>query len=639
MKRRYVKKGKRILGIILTISLIMQNTLIFANAETIGEGEMQTETEQGSYGEEVQWNLEMVNSTGIECILEEQQSDIVVAVLDSGISYSTDMNVVKSVNFVEVDEEIEPFYEDVSGHGTSVASVIGAYARENDTEDEITVQGVNPGVTLYSVRVLDDDNKSSIGRIVQGLDWCIENNVDIVNMSFGVNQNSRVLHDAIRRAKEKGLLLIAAAGNGNQVQYPAAYDEVVSVGSIDVSGEKVDEITNINDIDISAPGQQVPATGFLDMITEESGTSMAAPHVTGAASILWSLAPDKSADFIKNLLIASTKTAEDGTRVLDIAYAVEHLDDALETVDGDDEVVIDENEEDIEDCSDLMVNALWASSDHENTVTNIGNAYTYIPAEAISCIKKGVKMADVSPCIKNDVNPSPGSIPSNQAYMEGKHSFHGLYNFVASTMYLGRIAISLRTLSDSTNNPVQTAMNLTSFPVINTNNSSITKHNNTVSHQINTVLSQFDTNSFWSSVGIDITNTGSGSNSVNARKAYFILGLSVHTAMDAYAHRAFVYNGTSWVSIKEVYGTSAGDNKTIIPERWVSAKKVAKNIISTFWNNGLVQSSVFHTPKEYPYDDLTMSERFKLVKFRDYILSTTNLSNDSLDTWYNNRTH
>lgn len=96
----------------------------------------------------------MVGATNLSSIDEQQRSNIVVAVFDSGISYPTDMKVAQSVNFVETTEEIDPFYEDVSGHGTSIASVIGAFSNIRDSKDEVTVQGWT--TTNYMRRILNE---------------------------------------------------------------------------------------------------------------------------------------------------------------------------------------------------------------------------------------------------------------------------------------------------------------------------------------------------------------------------------------------------------------------------------------------------------------------------------------------------
>ena len=135
------------------------------------------------------WNHEM-----IQVMPEEESGEVVrVAIIDTGVNYSSDINVVVRKNFIEGDE-CNLLYEDFSGHGTAVAGLIGAF----DNEEGIT--GVNPGVEIYSARVLDDNLEAPIDRVVDAIDWAIEQKCDIINFSFGVEDNILELEEAIERA-------------------------------------------------------------------------------------------------------------------------------------------------------------------------------------------------------------------------------------------------------------------------------------------------------------------------------------------------------------------------------------------------------------------------------------------------------
>ena len=102
----------------------------------------------------------------------------------------------------------------VSGHGTGIASIIAG-------NGEGGVYGVNPNAELYSVKVLDEHNQAPLSRIIQGIYWCIDHHMNIINMSFGTNVYSAALEQAVKDADNAGILMIGAAGNNSgAVEYP-----------------------------------------------------------------------------------------------------------------------------------------------------------------------------------------------------------------------------------------------------------------------------------------------------------------------------------------------------------------------------------------------------------------------------------
>lgn len=132
-----------------------------------------------------QWNIDVVNAN--EQKYNEATDKIKVAVLDTGVTLTEDIDIAGRVNFIDGEEEVHPLYEDVSGHGTSVASVIAA------KDNGVGVTGINPNVELYSVKVLNDEKKASLSGVIKGIYWCIDNDIDIINMSFGTSTKSEIL--------------------------------------------------------------------------------------------------------------------------------------------------------------------------------------------------------------------------------------------------------------------------------------------------------------------------------------------------------------------------------------------------------------------------------------------------------------
>ncbi|MGN7472443.1 S8 family serine peptidase [Brevibacillus sp. SAFN-007a] len=147
-----------------------------------------------------------------------------IAVLDTGISHHPDLNLAGGVSLVTG----VPDYTDDNGHGTHVAGTIAALHNDRG------VVGAASHAQIYSVKVLDKDGNGSYSQVIQGIDWAIENKMNIVSMSLGGSVPSKALHDAIKKASERGILIIAAAGNngaGLETEtYPALFPEVISVG-------------------------------------------------------------------------------------------------------------------------------------------------------------------------------------------------------------------------------------------------------------------------------------------------------------------------------------------------------------------------------------------------------------------------
>jgi len=173
-----------------------------------------------------EWNLKMINAQNVNSY---NKNKIKVAVLDSGIDYTDSINVVKRKNFVDKYEDLEVIYEDITGHGTSIASIMGAKYSDNTC-----VKGVNSNIEIYSAKILDENNMASMDKVIEAIYWAIDENVNIISISFGTNTDSKALQLAIKEAYNKGILVVAAAGNKHAdiIEYPAAYDEVLAVGGV-----------------------------------------------------------------------------------------------------------------------------------------------------------------------------------------------------------------------------------------------------------------------------------------------------------------------------------------------------------------------------------------------------------------------
>ena len=372
-----------------------------------------------------QWNLEAIGADNSEA----KPTGVKIEVLDSGVSYTDDINIMGEVNLVPGEEEVSPMFVDANGHGTGIAGLIGA----KDNKDGI--KGVFPDAEIYSVKAFDENLKSPLSRIVEGIYWGIENDMDIINMSFGTTVNSAGLHQAIKDAEATGILLIAAAGNTEHqdINYPAAYDEVIAVGAINAEGKLAELTSTGTELELLAPGEQVCTTGLFYGTIGVSGTSIATAQVTGAAAMLKAKDKTKSNDFIRGLLKTSSKEVE-GTNagLIDCEYALEIYDEYSKSYTKGEKAVekLENNEavSDYSDQADIVVEGLWSASEHEVIVKNVTNK-SGISQTNINYMAKTAKLADRGIHGEKEIK-NYGTVKA----------FHGKENYIASLKYLWKYA-------------------------------------------------------------------------------------------------------------------------------------------------------------------------------------------------------
>ncbi|WP_314002411.1 S8 family serine peptidase [uncultured Paenibacillus sp.] len=297
-------------------------------------------TKAGAYGTDAQalyWSGELdpyMQSWGkIASRLEQaqalttpaQKSEVIVAVLDTGIDAShPDLSAAILPGYDFVYNDAGPV--DEHGHGTHVAGIIAAQAAGASG-----YSGVAPGVRVMPVQVLNADGEGTTAQAASGVRYAIDNGADIINMSLGAAEDSKILHELIREATDKGIIVVAAAGNesnhwvgseaGNIMSppgvgyrmakptiYPAAYEEVISVGAYaqlaDMSYALAD-FSNVGKVDVVAPGVNIFSTYLGGNYAYLSGTSQAAPFVAGLAALLKANAPSLTNESIRTIIRSS----------------------------------------------------------------------------------------------------------------------------------------------------------------------------------------------------------------------------------------------------------------------------------------------------------------------------------------------
>lgn len=446
-----------------------------------------------------QWNLEAIGADNSEA----KPTGVKIEVLDSGVSYTDDINIMGEINLVPGEEEVSPMFVDANGHGTGIAGLIGA----KDNKDGI--KGVFPEAEIYSVKAFDENLKSPLSRIVEGIYWGIENDMDIINMSFGTTVNSAVLHQAVKDAEAAGILLIAAAGNTEHqdINYPAAYDEVIAVGSINAEGKLAELTSTGTELELLAPGEQVCTTGLFYGTIGVSGTSIATAQVTGAAAMLKAKDKTKSNDFIRGLLKTSSKEVE-GTNagLIDCEYALEIYDEYSKSYTKGQQAVekLENNEAvpDYSDQADIVVEGLWSVTKHAKMITDLKNDASISISQAnLELMATTAQLAD----------KQFGSKCGDENNLK---NLHGKNNYVASLKFLWQFAKNLNA-GQATKTAKENALN--NLPK-GLRGGQLGKMANGLETYINKQK---------------LTKTNSG-------KKYLILGFACHVIGDTYAHRAIV---------------------------------------------------------------------------------------------------
>lgn len=214
--------------------------------------------------------------------------------------------------------------DDDNGHGTHVAGTVAAI------DNTIGVIGVAPQVDLYAIKVLDRNGSGWLSDVIEGLDWAVANNMDVVNMSLGSSSDASAFRTAVQNANAAGLVQVAAAGNdsGGPVGYPAAYPEVIAV-SASTNSDQIASFSSVGpEVDFIAPGASIYSTYKGGGYKTLNGTSMASPHVAGAAALVLSVEPAFTPADVKARLAATAdvlsglSTNQQGNGLVDAEEAV-----------------------------------------------------------------------------------------------------------------------------------------------------------------------------------------------------------------------------------------------------------------------------------------------------------------------------
>jgi len=203
-------------------------------------------------------------------------------------------------------------------------------------DNDIGVLGTAPEINLWDGKVLHGES-GTVSDVAEGILWAANNNAEVISMSLGSTEPHETIKDAVETTHTEGSLMVAAAGNTEEgpVVYPAAYEEVIAVSATDEDDNLAGFSAKDEEIEIAAPGVEINSTLPGDDYGYESGTSMAAPHVSGVSALIFQMkdidASDDDPGAAEHIRQHLKNTAEDigldpdeqGSGLVDAGTAVE----------------------------------------------------------------------------------------------------------------------------------------------------------------------------------------------------------------------------------------------------------------------------------------------------------------------------
>ncbi|MCF7930219.1 MAG: S8 family serine peptidase [Acholeplasmataceae bacterium] len=269
-----------------------------------------------------QYALEMMNIQEA-WLFTEGSPDVTIAIIDSGIDINHEEFIgrLSNISYNSRTEQVGLSYViDTNGHGTSVAGVIGALS-----DNSKGIMGIVQESELLIIKANNEDDPSTLeedesksfseSAIIEGIYYAADHGADVINMSLGGTYANPLTRNAIEYARDLGVILVAAAGNDgtDELIYPASFDDVISVSAVDEDALIASYSNYGSKIDIAAPGTAIATSLINNTYGYASGTSLAAPQVTGIVALLISQFPNESrTQLIERILLGAVDYGDVG---------------------------------------------------------------------------------------------------------------------------------------------------------------------------------------------------------------------------------------------------------------------------------------------------------------------------------------
>ena len=248
----------------------------------------------------IQWGVNRVQAPAAWA--KSRGAGVKVVVIDTGLDMThPDLagNIKGGWNAITKTND----FNDDHGHGTHCGGNIAAL------DNSIGIVGVTPKAELYGVKVLDANGSGTFDDVIAGMQWAVDNHMEVASMSLGADQGNPALADMVKAMKNAGVTLIAASGNsGGAVGFPGGYPEAIAVAAGDNNDQLADFSSRGPEVAVIAPGVDIYSLSKNGGYETMSGTSMATPHVAGLAVLYLSKHKGASPDQVRAALsAASTK--------------------------------------------------------------------------------------------------------------------------------------------------------------------------------------------------------------------------------------------------------------------------------------------------------------------------------------------
>lgn len=377
----------------LLVLLVLTPLLKTSEAGRVAGGAGDFSTSSSS---STRWGLSAIKAREAWNVTTGSQ-EIVVAVIDSGIDRTIpalEKNAWKNEDEIPnngKDDDGNGYVDDVSGwdfregeslknqekdlhyHGTFVAGLVGS------TYDKNTgAGGVAPEVSIMDLRFLDEKGKfytSDWDKLADAIDYAVENGADIINMSLYTSlKPPKSVHEAVRRAESRGVLVVGIAGNsGGEVDHLGSWKETLTVGSVNRS-KQVSGFSNRGpSVDLVAPGESVLSFKPGGEAVTGSGTSFAAPHVTGTAALILSRNPDMKLSELKNTLKEAAQDVGQQGRDDSTGFGLIDSKDSLNAVSSVSEEVSESTEEKNKDHQRNTGVTTYRDGEYEQSEQDLSN--------------------------------------------------------------------------------------------------------------------------------------------------------------------------------------------------------------------------------------------------------------------------